>query len=85
MLEYRDADSKINGVYYIPIFADKEKTVVKYLMQNPLISVRNKAADMMLKLEQNLGMTPAARARMIGFINGNVGGGGGEEKDPYAA
>lgn len=70
LLEYHEMDSKIEGKYVITV--KNPDGSVKYVMQNPYISIRNKAAIEMSRLEQQFGMTPSARARMIGFLNGNA-------------
>lgn len=81
LLEYHEADQKIGDQLVIAIrYPESEGGGVKYLMQNPYLSIRNTAADKLLKLEQQFGMSPAARARMVGLLDGK---GVHDEPDPY--
>lgn len=78
LTEYYDAEKKIDGKLVIAIrYPDSDK--VKYFQQNPYISIRNNAAAQLNRLEQQFGLTPSARARMIGLLQG----GGGTPDDPY--
>ena len=80
MLEYREMDVKIDDKYVINI--KNADGSVKYVMQNPYLTIRNRAATEMSRLEQQFGMTPSARARMIGLITGAQKPK--EDQDPYA-
>jgi len=80
LLQYHEAHSKIEGKMVIAIkHTEAEGGGLKYMMTNPYISIANQAADKLSKLEQQFGMTPAARARMIGLINGKPT----NDEDPY--
>jgi P27 family predicted phage terminase small subunit len=76
--EYKTARDFIraNGRVY-PIKDNKGK--VKYIAQFPHVSIMRNASAHMLKLEQNFGLTPAARSRMIAVMEGRDG----EESDPF--
>lgn len=81
LLEYREADKKIAGMLVMPI--RNPNGSIKYLMQNPYLSIRNQAADRLARLEQQFGMTPSARARMIGLVSGTYNPK--DDEDPYGA
>lgn len=82
LMEYRRARDEIKGVLVIPYFEADGKTL-RYMQQNPYIAIKNTAADKLLRLEQQFGMSPAARARIIAIADG--GRGGGPDEDPYGA
>lgn len=80
--EYREMDDKIKGVYVISIKDENGK--VKYMMANPYVSMRNQLALQLSRLEAQFGMTPSARARMIGLVRGDTPPAG-DDDDPYGA
>ncbi len=86
LFEYRTALRELQGRLLITYYeGEGENRKVKYIQQNPYLAIKNNAADKLLKLEQQFGMSPAARARMIAMLDGWKGGGDGDDKDPYAA
>lgn len=80
LLEYHEAEKRINGVLLITMKWPNGQ--VRHVTPNPYLSIRNNAATQLGRLEQSLGLTPSARARMIGMIQGGSFGNGAEE-DPY--
>ena len=91
LLEYYEADRLVAGKLIISMgqkFLGKDengKPIMSphtYVTSNPYLTVRNQAANHLNRLEQQLGLTPAARARMIGLISGK---GGPDDEDPYGA
>lgn len=83
LCEYREVDRLIQGKYMLPV--RREDGSIKFMMQNPMLSIRNKMVAELNRAEQQFGMTPSARARMIGLIKGDNGAGKSEEdQDPYS-
>ena len=78
LLEYHDAERRIDGKLIITM--KWPNGTPRHLMPNPYLSIRNQAAANLSRLEQSLGLTPSARARMIGMLNGGKVG----NDDPYA-
>lgn len=83
LLEYMEADEKLGKNYVLTIYHQGTKEP-KYFMTNPFHSIRNKAAEHLNRLEQQLGLTPSARARMIGLAQGGSKGSD-EPEDPYGS
>ena len=48
-----------------PVHKYLQTTVNMNIIQNPLIGVSNRCSDMLLKLEAEMGLTPAARSRIV--------------------
>jgi P27 family predicted phage terminase small subunit len=48
-----------------PIHKYLQTTSNMNIIQNPLIGVSNRCSDMLLKLEAEMGLTPAARSRIV--------------------
>lgn len=77
LLEYLDAQKKIDGKLLVTTkWPDGS---VRQVLPNPFLAVRNQAAKNLNTLEQSLGLTPSARARMIGLAHGVVRA----DADPY--
>ena len=78
LLEYRHADLQIKGKFVIPM--QNKNGQLSYFLPNPLVGVRDRAMDRLLKLEREFGMTPSSRVRMVAILNSEA-----PEKvfDPY--
>lgn len=77
LLEYYDAERKIDGKLVITI--RWPNGTPRHLIPNPYLSIRNNAATQLGRLEQSLGLSPSARARMIGMLQGGYAA----KEDPY--
>lgn len=78
LLEYYDAERRINGVLVITMKWPNGQ--IRHVTPNPYLSIRNNASTQLSRLEQSLGLTPSARARMIAMVQG---GAPPSEEDPY--
>lgn len=77
--QYRQAKRQLNGILMITL--RNPDGTIKYVQQNPMLHTMNQASDRMLRLEQQFGMTPAARVRLMVQAQEAAGG----EEDPYGA
>lgn len=68
-LEYHEMQRQIAGKNYILVIRNDEG-VPKYASVMPQISIRNQALQNMLRLEQQFGMTPASRTRIMSILGG---------------
>lgn len=79
--EYMQAQDRLRDMKNAFLLPMKNKRGDTYLAINPLLYVKNHASNQLLKLEQQFGLTPASRSRIIAIAQGI--GGFGDEEDPY--
>lgn len=78
-IEYEEMTKQIAEKNYILIIRNEDGTP-KYATAMPQVNIKNQALSLLLKLEQQFGLTPASRTRIMTIL----GGGKGEEIDPFA-